>query len=210
MKASMTSLFLAVILAAGCSGINAESKANAGNGASITLVPYSSTFDRETVEQGSVGFTAVIRNQSAETIKIAYPSVCLPADYTQGEARRISDLHGKSEILLIITKPDGIRVTLRAGYLHYFDPDNAPLLTIPPNRTGTFSVGWFFRNERGSWERDDEAAKVFLSKGKYRVRILFRNALPLAALYDVTAKKYDLVDVWTGEMESPEITIEVK
>ena len=98
---------------------------------------------------------------------------------------------------------------LRDGYFHYFDPGNVPLITIPPNGTGTFHVGWFFQNARGRWERDDEAAKVFLLKGKYKIRIMFRNVFPKAALYDVNISELKYLDVWTGKMESPEITIEV-
>jgi hypothetical protein len=98
---------------------------------------------------------------------------------------------------------------LRDGYFHYFDPGNVPLITIPPNGTGTFHVGWFFQNARGRWERDDEAAKVFLLKGKYKIRIMFRNVFPRAALYDVNISELKYLDVWTGKMESPEITIEV-
>jgi hypothetical protein len=114
-----------------------------------------------------------------------------------------------SEILLKITKPDGSDIVLRDGYSHYFDPGNVPLITIPPNGTGTFDVGWFFQNARGRWEQDDEAAKAFLLKGKYRIGILLRNVFPKATLYDENTRESKFTDVWTGEMESAEITIEV-
>jgi len=66
---------------------------------------------------------------------------------------------------LNITKPDGSNVILRDGNLYGFDPKNVYLLTIPPGEIRTFDVGWFFQNARGRWERDDEAAKVFLMRG---------------------------------------------
>jgi hypothetical protein len=162
------------------------------------------------VPQGAVGFTASIKNEGTTTITIAHPSICLPASYKQGESRRFQDSHGKSEILLKITKPDGSDVVLRDGYFHYFDPGNVPLITIPPNDTGTFDVGWFFQNARGRWEQDDEAAKVFLVKGKYKIRILLRNVFPKAVLNDGNTKGVKFTDVWTGEMESAGIAIEVK
>jgi hypothetical protein len=200
-----------VMLAMSCKGWhNTGSKANPNPGASILLLPRSATFDMGKVPQGAVGFTASIKNEGTTTIIIAHPSTCIPADYKQGEIRRFNDSHGKSEILLKITKPNGADVILRDGYLHYFDPGNVPLITIPPNGTGTFDIGWFFQNARGRWEHDDEAAKVFLLMGKYKIRILLRNVLPKAVLYDQNTKKIKFINVWTGEMESAEITIEVK
>ena len=118
--------------------------------------------------------------------------------------------YGKSEILLKITRPNGVDVILRDRYLGYFDPDNVPLIRIPPNETGTFDVGWFFQNARGRWEQDDEAAKVFLMRGNYKIRILLRNVFPKAVLYDENTKEIKFIDVWTGEIDSPEIIIEVK
>jgi hypothetical protein len=162
------------------------------------------------VPQGAVGFTASVKNEGTTTITMAHPSICVPSGYKPGDRRRINDSHGKSEILLTITRPDDTTIVLRDGYLHYFDPDNVPLLTIPPNGIRVFHVGWFFQNARGRWEQDDEAAKVFLLKGKYRIRLMFRNVFPRAALYDASAKGLKYIDVWTGEMESREITIEVR
>jgi len=162
------------------------------------------------VAKGAVRFTASIRNEGLTGITIAHPSICFPAEYKQGEPRRFDESHGKSEILLKIRKPDGTNIILRDGHLHYFDFGNIAFLTIPPNGTGTFHVGWFFQNARGRWERDDEAARAFQLRGVYAVRICFRNIFPKAALYDENAKEIKFIDVWTGEMESAEIEIEVQ
>jgi hypothetical protein len=211
MKATI--IFIPLLMAMftqSCRWHNTQSKVHFNPGASILLVPRSATFDLGKVPQGAVGFTASIKNEGSTTITIAHPSICFPADYKPGETRRFNDSHGKSEILLKITKPDGADVILRDGYFHYFDPGNVPLITIPPNGTGTIAVGWFFQNARGRWEQDDQAAKVFLLKGKYKISILLRNAFPKAALYYANTKESKFTDVWTGEMESPEITIEVE
>ena len=109
-----------------------------------------------------------------------------------------------------ITKPDGTRVILQDGFLNGFDPGNFHLLTIPSSETGTFDVGWFFQNSRGRWERDDIAGKVFTSKGKYKIMIVLRNFFPKALLYDETTKENGFVDVWTGEIESEQIILEIK
>jgi hypothetical protein len=201
---------LMTMLTASCERLNSEFEVNSHPGISIVLLPSSATFEVEKVPQGVVGFTASIKNEGTTTIRIAHPSICFPSEYKQGEERRFGDSHGKSEILLKITKPNGTNVFLRDGHFYCFDPGNVPILTIPPNGTGTFHVGWFFQNARGRWERDDEAAKVFLLKGKYKISILFRNVFPQAALYEEDAKRIKFVDVWTGEMKSQEISIEVK
>jgi hypothetical protein len=203
-------LLLMVMLTMSCKWCHAESNMNSHPGASISLLPRSFVFDIGKVPQGAVSFTASIKNEGATTITIAHPSICFPADYKQGQTRRFTGSHGKSEILLQIRKPDSTDIILRDGYFHYFDPRNEPLITIPANGTGTFDVGWFFQNARGRWEQDDEAAKVFLLKGKYKIRILLRNIFPKAVLYDEITRKNEFTDVWTGEIESKEITIEVK
>lgn len=201
---------LMVQLALFNTGANAESGLDSNPVASIRLLPTSTTFGIDEVPNGAVGFTASIKNEGAAPLIIAHPSICFPAEYKQGETRGFDEFHGKSEILLKIRKPDGTTVVLRDGHLYYFDPGNIPLLTITPNATKTFHVGWFFQNARGRWEQDDEAARVFLLKGEYAIRIAFRNVFPKAALYDENAKGIKFIDVWTGEMESAEIIIEVK
>ena len=209
----MFSLSLILVVAMGANWSEAAQRANSNPDISLRLIPDSTKFDLEKVPYGTVGFTASIKNKGTKTIKVAHPTVCYPADpwpadNKQGSIRHFSDHHGKSEILLKITRPNGENVVLRDGH-YFFDPGFVPLLKIPPNGTGTFHVGWFFQNARGRWERDDEAAKVFLLNGKYKVRILLRNVFPKARWNENNGLS-PLVDVWTGEIESPEITIEVQ
>jgi hypothetical protein len=162
------------------------------------------------VPQGVVAFLATIRNERPETITIAHPSTCSPAEIKVGGTRYFKDNHGKSELLLEITKPNGRKVTLRDGWMYGFDPNNVYLLTIPPGGTGNFSLGWFFQNARGRWENDGEAATVFLQKGTYKVRIIFRNVFPKASVYNTAANKPESVNVWMGEMQSEEVIIEIR
>lgn len=201
---------LIVMLTMSCEWCRAESDMNSNPAASILLIPRSSVFDIDKVPQGAAGFTALIENKGATAITIAHPSICFPAGYGQGETRHFSDSHGKSEILLKITKPDNTDIVLRDGHLYYFDPGNIPFITIPPNGTGSFDVGWFFENARGRWEDDDKAAKVFLLRGTYKISILLRNVFPKAALYDEITRENKFIDVWTGEIESAVTTIEVR
>ncbi|HEY5749421.1 MAG TPA: hypothetical protein VIU12_25310 [Chryseolinea sp.] len=216
---------LMVMLTPSCERHNTESKVTSNHGLSIQLLSRSATFDIAEVPQGAVHFTALIKNAGATTMTIAHPMLCVPADYHQEEI----ESHGKSEILLEITTPNGAEIILRDRSV-FFEPcasaaDDLPFITIPPNGTGAFDVGWFFRNARGKWEHDVEAANVFLVKGRYKIRILIHNVFPKAMFYDDNARSGGvpktvgigvvlwervLTDVWIGEMESPEITIEVK
>ena len=200
---------LAALLAAGCGGSRTDARQRSHAGVSLSLVSRAATFELSQVPRGAVGFTALIRNDGKTTVTVAHPSICLPAGAMPGKTRRFSDAHGNSEILLTIWRPDGTTVTLRDGFLHGFDPGNRRLLTIPPATSMGFDLGWFFENARGRWETDSDAAKVFLSKGGYRVRLLLRNRFPRAALHDEAAEETRLVDVWTGELESPEISVAV-
>lgn len=176
---------------------------------SITLTPKTSTYDLNKVSQGIINFSALIKNTGTETITIAHPSVCFPDEYLLGEVRNVTDSHGKSEILLKITKSDGDIVVLRDGY-HGFDPGNIHHIVIPPGEAKSFHVGWFFQNARGRWENNRDAWEVFLQKGTYKVSILFRNTFPKAAIFNKTDSKTRFVDVWTGELQSEEVTVEIK
>jgi hypothetical protein len=84
------------------------------------------------------------------------------------------------------------------------------IFLIPSGETATFDLGWFFQNARGRWERDDEAASVFTLRGKYKIRVLFRNFFPKAAFYDDADRESRFVAVWMGEIESGQITVEIK
>jgi len=117
--------------------------------------------------------------------------------------------HGKSEILLTIEKPDGRIVVLRDGP-HFFDPYNISHLTIEPGESKQFYVGWFFLNARGRWDDDSQAAIVFTEKGHYRVTLLYRNLFPRGFVYDTSTGKSSSITVWTGEIQSNTVTVEIK
>lgn len=158
-------------------------------------------------------FTARIKNNDTKSVTIAHPAASWPEKPEAGVVKAVEDLHGKSEILLEVTKPDGSKVILRDGTMHYFDPGNSPCLNIEPGKTDSFHVGWFFQNARGRWENDLKAWKVFEDKGTYKVRIFLRNAFS-HAIYNYeegnTLKVKHVKDVWTGEVESDEVAVLVK
>ena len=203
-------ILLTVSLVLSFTGVAAAAEAISQQRASITLTSYSAAYNLSEVQHGAVKFAASIRNEDTTTITIAHPSICFPAGYKPGEIKRFSDSRGKSEILLKITKPDGTGVILRDGNMHGFDPGNIHFLTIPSGEAATFDLGWFFQNARGRWENDGDASTVFLDKGTYRVRIVFRNVFPKAVVYNTAANKTESVNVWMGEVQSEEVLVEIR
>jgi hypothetical protein len=187
-----------------------DSSPAVGSAVTISLLPDSATFDIESVRRGAVGFTARIRNEGSAAVMIAHPNICFPADYVQGETRSREDSRGRSEILLRIERPDGEHVVLREGLLGFFEPGNFDHLVVRPGETGRFHLGWFFQNARGMWENDARAGSVFLEEGRYSVSILFRNAFPKAWIRNESTGRPRLVEAWTGEMESEDVTVTIE
>ena len=180
---------------------------------SIKLTPESSTYNSNM----EVHFYATIENKSSEAITIAHPLTCFPADFRQGNRISFKDKHGKSEIVLKVTKPNGIVVFLREGMGAFFEnfennnANNINYLSIPADNSEKFYVGWFFENARGRWENDDKAWKVFSDKGKYKVMIIFRNTFPRAIInMNNRINSNNFIDAWTGEMQSDEVTVNIK
>lgn len=184
---------------------------------SIKLTPESSTYNSNM----EVHFYAIIENNGSEPITIAHPLTCFPVDFRQGNRISRKDKHGKSEIVLKVTKPNGVVVFLREGMGAFFEnfeneyeyeyANNINHLSIPADNSEKFYVGWFFENARGRWENDDKAWKVFSDKGKYKVMIIFRNSFP-RAIINMNNKIHanSFIDVWTGEMQSDEATVNIK
>jgi len=208
-------LLAALLLFLVMSGLNGQGHAleiatgDAGLRASIALSSKSSHYDISDVRAGAVVFLALIENRGDSPLTVAHPFICVPADYQAGSLMRFEDYHGKSEILLSIEKDDGRTFILRDGP-HFFDPGGRSHFTLQPGASQEFDVGWFFQNARGRWEDDALAETVFTEKGRYRVRLLFRNIFPRAIVRDPATGKSDMIEAWTGEMQSNEVTIEVK
>ena len=204
-------LGLTILPVCSCSAEHSVNKqvVESTQGTFITLTPKASTYDLNDVKNGVVQFSSLIKNEGTEAITIAHPSVCFPPDFQSGQTWHQKDIHGKSEILLIITKPNGKTIVLRDGP-YFFDPGWIDHLTIPPGETKNFDVGWFFLNARGRWENPKVAATVFLGKGTYKVKIIFRNAFPKARIYKKFKDEPKLENVWTGEMQSKEVAVEIK
>ncbi len=176
---------------------------------SLTLRALSTEYGIDDVRRGAVEFRASIENRTDTPVTVAHPMICLPPDRREGESWHFSESHGKSEIVLTVQRPDGNTVVLRDGP-HFFEPGNVPLFTVQPGEARDFSIGWFFLHSRMIWEDNRLAESLFLEKGSYRASLLFRNFFPQAAAYDPAMKRTDVIDVWTGELHSNEVTLEVR
>lgn len=175
----------------------------------LSLVPDQTTLSLEDAGRGGVGFTARITNDGDREVKVAHPAVCFPADYEPGDTRRLEDSRGHSEILLTVVRPGGDRVVLRDGLFGLFEPGHIDHLVVGPGKAASFHLGWFFPNARGRWENDARAWRVFLDEGEYRVSVLFRNQFPKAWIRGDGTGRWELVPVWTGEMESEAVTVTI-
>jgi hypothetical protein len=176
---------------------------------SLTLRTLAPEYGLDEVRRGAVGFLASIENRGDAAVNVAHPTACFPAVLREGESFHVSERHGKSEIVLTVQRPDGSVVVLRDG-LHFFEPGNIPLLTVPPGGSKDFSLGWFFLSSRMTWEDSRLAERLFLESGSFRASLLFRNSFPKAAVYDSATKRTDFMDVWTGELRSNEVALEVR
>lgn len=177
---------------------------------SLSLEPDSAVLDVAEVSRGAVAFIATITNGGSETVTVAHPLICLPEGFTEGDVKRPEDSHGKSEILLTVVRPDGDRVTLRDGWFGFFDPGNVDHLVIPPGESSAFRLGWFFPNARGRWEDDATAWTIFSEPGTYTARVIIRNEHPTAHVRDQTTHRVAVIDVWTGELQSNEASLEIR
>jgi len=175
----------------------------------IKLNPKTSEYEMKEVSRGAVRFSAFVENRGDRAVIFAHPAICFPAEYRIGETLNLKDRHGRSEILLTIEKPDGQTIILRDGP-HYFDPDNVSHFNIDPGKSKPFHIGWFFLNARGRWEDDLKAARVFMERGHYRIRLLYRNFFPKALVYDATTGKIRVLKAWTGEIVSNKVILRIK
>jgi len=173
----------------------------------ITLVPI--TENRVWKKE----FTAIIQNNSSTSITIVHPRSCWLENAKQ---MSIKDFYGKSEILLNVRTPKGKDLILRERLTSSgFDPSFKASLNIAPGKSESFRVWMFFETPMAKWKNDILAAKIFDDIGKYKVSILYRNVYPNAIwnLKDEDGLKHKvkrITNAWTGELESNEVTVEVK
>jgi hypothetical protein len=214
MKKSLTALIIAIFLtmAAGCSNEDqpvAPVTDTDTSSLAIKLGPRSSEYPIDDIFSGDIQFAVSVENTGDSEITFAHPVICFPEEYRIGNSLDLRVHHGNSEILLTVEKPNGDVSILRDGP-HFFNPDRESYFFIEPGRSDIFYIGWFFQNAQGGWENDIRAENVFNGRGKYTLKLLYRNFFPKALIHDSSAGKSRFMNVWTGEMQSNEITVIIK
>jgi hypothetical protein len=203
---------LSILALTGCTESAQAPPTGTGSNANtlaITLGPQTSEYSIDDVFKGDIQFAVSIENTAGSETVFAHPTICFPEDYRIGDSLDLTEHHGKSEILLTVEKPGGNVVTLRDGP-HFFDPAEESYFTIEPGQSNLFYLGWFFQNARGGWEDNVKAENVFTGRGEYRLTVLYRNYFPRALVRDTASDTSRFIDVWTGEIKSNTIKVNIE
>ncbi len=181
---------------------------------------YFKTIDDPTIDRSNsadnIRFLVTFKNNTSKPLTIAHP-FWVRANILKEEGSKFTTaLYGKSELLLVITKPDNEKVTLReAAFSHQFEfvtssqHDAYSHLTIPPNHEETIVEGWFHENARGKWDDDIKAWNVFSNKGVYKVKVVLNNMHSKASINKVGGGTHDILDIWTGQIQSNETIVNI-
>jgi hypothetical protein len=185
--------------------------AASGDGAALalSLEADSPVFSFDDADSGELTITARFKNLGGGPVFLAHPSTTVPDGYEPGGTFSMSERHGRSDILLYITRPDGGEVVLRNNALRGFEPGNRFRLDIPPGETREIRLGWlgqFFA--LGMW--DDLREPVFTERGVYKFRMVYRNRFHKAFSFKRDCDVLENDAPWTGELESNAILVRVE
>ena len=136
---------------------------------------------------------------------MGYPGHCHPAGMRPGVKMTSTDWHDKAEILLKVTGPSGEITLLRADGTYRFQPSGAFWFSVKPGGEARFNLGRFFQTPEHAWEDQEQARRLFAAPGKYKARVLYRNAYSELHCYDEVKGKATIEKAWTGELYSNEV-----
>lgn len=153
---------------------------------------------------GNVIIHAQVQNTGEETVLLAHPNMSFPHELSEGQSL-VRDL-SESHLSVQIENPRGNTTVLTNNGLRNFDPGNRHHMTIPPGQSSTFFLGWFGPEYNvGQWILDQP---VFTETGEYRITVRFKNAYPVAYVFDESGKQSP-ADAWTGVIQSNTISLPV-
>ena len=159
----------------------------------------------------NVDVKAYFYNQSRESIALANPSICYPAEFVGKESLNYKDVtKGKLEMVVLITTPDGREIKLKD--LDLFFPEGAFHLAIAPGESKEILLSKFspYFNVASWMIYDDKAITepLFGHPGTYQMTVAYKNIFP-ECLFN-TENGSETIKVWTGEVVSNTIEIEIK
>jgi hypothetical protein len=176
----------------------------------LTLRPAKEGYDLEEARLGNVTLIAGLENSGNTPLILAHPNVCFPHDYQAGESFQLTEREGKSEISILITRPNETQISLRHNLLRMFEPGHKDHLVIQPGEAKEIQFGWFAPASLGQWDYDSGGAitePIFSQKGTYHLGVKFTNMFPRAHIYDEAESSHMIDTAWTGEVQSSTIIV---
>jgi len=188
----------------------AQDEQNSAQLLKLTLRPAQDAYDLEEAKLGNVTLIASLENIGNMPLILAHPNVCFPHDYQEGQSFHMTERAGKSEISLLITRPNAAQISLRNNLLRMFEPGNEDHLIIQPGESKEIQFGWFAPASLGQWDYDSGGAitePIFSQKGTYHIDVKFINLFPKAYIYDEVGNSRMIDTAWIGEAQSNTIIV---
>ena len=176
----------ALLLSAGMS----QSQDTAGRGLAsgplkLTIRPAKPAYDLQDATVGNVVIHAEVHNTGRQSVLLGHPNVCVPHELSAGES--FTPDPSQSHLSVRVEHPDGTTKVLWNNGLRMFDPGNRHHMTIMPGQTRQFILGWFGPEySLGQWKID---RALFTETGRYRITVRYKNAYPVAYVFDEAGKQ---------------------
>jgi hypothetical protein len=188
-------------------GISHESSRNdpASGQLELTIRPAEFGYDLKQARMGNVTILARVRNTGKQSVLLAHPNVSFPHKLREGQA--LMPDPSQSHLSVLIENPQGKTTVLSNNGLRLFAPGNRDHLAIMPGESQEFLLGWFGPEySLGQWIIDQP---VFTETGRYRITVEFKNAYPVAYIFDREGKQ-SVAEAWIGEFQSNTISLMIR
>lgn len=171
----------------------------------LTIRPAEPGYDLKNASSGNVVILAEVRNTGKRNVLLAHPNVCFPHKLSEGES--VMPDRSQSHLSVVIENPQGTTMVLTNNELRMFEPGNRHHMTIMPGQSSQFVLGWFGPEYNvGQWNL---AKPLFTEPGDYRVTVRYKNAYPVAYIFDETGKQ-SVSDAWIGAFQSNTIVLPIR
>jgi hypothetical protein len=190
-----------------CTGVSQESSRHdpASGPLKLTIRPEESGYDLKKARMGSVTILARVQNTGNQSVLLAHPNISFPHKLRQGQS--LMRDRSQSHLSVLIENPQGTTTVLSNNGLRMFEPGARGHLTIMPGESKEFLLGWFGPEySLGQWIMDQP---VFTEMGRYRITVRYKNAYPVAYVFDREGKQ-SAADAWIGEFQSNTISLPIR
>lgn len=171
----------------------------------VTIRPAEPGYSLKNASLGNVVILAEVRNTGKRDVLLAHPNVCFPHELSEGES--VMPDRTQSHLSIVIEDPRGTTTVLTNNELRMFEPGNRHHMTIMPGQSSEFFLGWFGPEYSvGQWNL---SKPLFTEPGDYRITVRYKNAYPVAYIFDETGKQ-SASDAWIGEFQSNTIVLPIR